>query len=41
MLKDTIVDCEKINEKRGDAFLKALDIVKELQGPQILRNFGS
>jgi hypothetical protein len=40
MLKDTIVDCERINEKRGDAFLKALDIVRELQGPQILRNFG-
>jgi hypothetical protein len=30
MLKDTIVDCEKINEKRGDDFLKTLDILRKL-----------
>jgi hypothetical protein len=38
MLQDAIVDCEKINVKRGNAFLKGLEIVKELEGPQLLRN---
>ena len=40
MLKEAIVDCEKIDEKRGDSFLKSFDIVKELQGPQLLRKSG-
>jgi hypothetical protein len=30
MLQDAIVACEKINEMRGDAILKAFPIVKEL-----------
>jgi hypothetical protein len=38
LLQATIVDCEKINEKRGNDFLKGLEIVKELEGPQLLRN---
>jgi hypothetical protein len=29
---------KKINERRGDVILKAFDVVKELQGPQIFRN---
>jgi hypothetical protein len=33
MLQDAIVACEKINERRGDAILKAFGVVKELQGP--------
>ena len=37
MLQDSIVNCTKINDKRSNAFLKALEIVKYLKGPQLVR----
>jgi hypothetical protein len=38
MLKDAIVACEKINERRGYVILKAFGVVKELQGLKFFRN---
>jgi hypothetical protein len=38
MLQDAIVVCEKIDERRGDAILKAFDAIKEMQGPQLFIN---
>jgi hypothetical protein len=37
MLRDSIANCTKINDKRSNAFLKALEIVKDLKGPQLVR----
>jgi hypothetical protein len=38
MMQNAIVACEKIDERRGDAILKAFDVVKEMQGPHLFRN---
>jgi hypothetical protein len=38
MLQDAIVACKKIDERRGDVILKAFDVVKEMQGPQLFIN---
>jgi hypothetical protein len=35
VLEGAIVACEKIHEKRGDATLKEIATVKELQGPYL------
>jgi hypothetical protein len=37
MLRDSIASCTKINDKRSNAFLKALEIVKDIEGPQLIR----
>jgi hypothetical protein len=38
MLQDPIDACKKIDERSGDAILKAFDVIKEMQGPQLFRN---
>jgi hypothetical protein len=37
MLWELIANCKKIDDKRSDSFLKSLEIVKELEGPQLIR----
>jgi hypothetical protein len=39
VLKGAMVACEKINGRRGDATLKAISTVKELQGPYFFQEF--
>jgi hypothetical protein len=40
MLRDSIATCTRVNDKRSNAFLKALEIVKDLEGPQFVRDSG-
>jgi hypothetical protein len=37
MLRDEIATCTKINDKISSAFFKALEIVKDLEGPPLIR----
>jgi hypothetical protein len=36
MLKGNVVECDVINIKRGDIFLKLVDLTKELEGPHLI-----
>jgi hypothetical protein len=40
MLRDLISTCSRVNDKRSNAFLKALKFVKDLGGPQFVRYLG-
>jgi hypothetical protein len=37
ILHELISSCEKVDGKRSDSFLKSLEIVKKLEGPQLVR----
>jgi hypothetical protein len=37
VLWELIASCKRIEEKRSDAFLRSLEIVKELEGPPLIR----
>jgi len=39
MLEDLIATCTNINEKISGAFLKELEIIKYLEGPQLIRDY--
>jgi hypothetical protein len=39
MLQDSISNCTNINDKRNNALLKANEIVKDLEGPKLAREY--
>jgi hypothetical protein len=40
MSRDSIATCIRVNDKRSNAFLKALEVVKDLEGPKFIRDLG-
>ena len=40
MSRDSISTYIRVNDKRSNAFLKALEVVKDLEGPKFIRDLG-
>jgi len=38
MIEEAIVDCSNIDDKRRNAFIKAIKFVKDLEGPCMIRD---